>query len=297
MKQNPVPANTPADAHTLASGQHAAGPTSLTPTYSLPPANDEALQAAVAAILNLSGDVLPAPFNAEAQKEALSKIPVAEHTRNFQGLDLESLQRLVEAATLSNRLIYDLASMPVESREALDSETMETFVASAMDSLATNVATLRTELPKYSALMALAGRTIESGRKGYRRPFQMAWREEICREWLALGVTIEPLDTSAAVYEKMAAAIAQAEQELVQSNVQWLLAQLKAQRLNYYRSVGRHLKNEANVLRCIALSDYSAQAENPSWTVLNLAEVAKAPFLLEWPATTEMPRPASMAQG
>lgn len=295
MNQNPPPANTPAYAKTHESDQHVAGPTSLTSTYSLPPVDDAALQAAVAAILNLGSDVLPSPFNAEAQSEALSKIPVAEHPRNFQGLDLEALQRLVEAATLSNRLIYDLASMPVESREALDSETMDAFVTSAMDSLATNVTTLRTELPKYSALVALAGRTIESGRKGYRRPFQMAWREEICREWLALGVTIEPLDTSAAVYEKMAAAIARAEQELVQTNVQWLLAQLSAQRLNYYQSVGRHLKNEANVLRCIALSDYSAQAENPSWTVVNLAEVAKAPFLLEWPATTEMPRPAAMA--
>ena len=295
MKLNPVPLTTSAHPHTHSFGQLAAGPANLTPAYSLPPVDDLALQSAVAAILNLSGDVLPAPFNAQAQKEARSKIPVAEHTRNFQGIDLEALQRLVEAATLSNRLIYDLASMPVESREALDSETMDAFVTSAMASLAAKVATLRTDLPKYSALMALAGRTIESGRKGYRRPFQMVWREDICREWLALGVTIEPLDTSAAVYEKMAAAIARAEQELVQTNVQWLLAQLSAQRLNYYRSVGRHLKNEANVLRCIALSDYSAQAENPSWTVLNLAEVAKAPFLLEWPATTEMPRPTSMA--
>ena len=51
-----------------------------TPAYSLPPVDDLALQAAVAAILNLGGDVLPAPFNTQAQKEARSKIPVAEHT-------------------------------------------------------------------------------------------------------------------------------------------------------------------------------------------------------------------------
>lgn len=239
------------------------------------------------ALADLLDHTLPKPFNAQAQlfDEAA---PFCANLSLPLDLRPEATDRMLQAARLAELLAFDLGDMPVEAREALNTAQMSDWHDQVADILVKKIEEMRINISDLNDLSKAVLGAFVAGKVSYTNPELVDWHPDTCAALAVHGVCINSTDDTSHLYKTMATTWRDKEHLLIQATLGWLMTCLQSHRFMFYRAVGQHLSDEASWLQLHGVTEGREESLEDLPTVF--ANLAKAPFLTEWPVVLREPK-------